>query len=97
MLLKKTIQNTWHSLASFITDSFLTPLAREISKSGGKVLIEAAQAAVLAAEATGGSGEKKFQNAYHAITNELLKAGIGYTAVAVRGAIEAAVAKMNEK
>lgn len=94
MSVKKIIQNTWHSVTDFILGSFLAPLAAEIRKSGGKVLMEAAQAAVLAAEASGGSGEKKFQVAFHAVTDTLLKAGIAYTSVAIRGAIEAAVAKM---
>ena len=78
--------------SQFISD-FLSPLAQVIALNGGKLLIDAATKAVLAAEATGGTGAQKFEAAEKAVLRELRNAGIPAAKNAVRGAIEAAVAK----
>jgi len=97
MSFKKSIQNAFHSVVNFVSGSFLAPLAKSITESGGKILTEAALAAVKASESSGGSSETKFQNAFHAVVGVLASNGIKYTTVAVRGAIEAAVAQLNSK
>ena len=72
---------------------FLDPLARVIALNGGKALIAAAEKAVLAAEGTVGTGPEKFEAARKAVLRDLRNAGIPAVENAVRGAIEAAVAK----
>ena len=76
--------------------AFLNPLAREIARNGGKLLLEAAAAAVLAAEVQGGSGEDKFKAAKATVISRLEAESIPIVLNAVHGAIEAAVARINE-
>lgn len=77
--------------------AFLNPLALEIARSGGKLLIEAAAAAVLAAEQSGGTGEEKLKLARDIVIDKLRMAGIPIVLNAIHGAIEAAVAEYNQK
>lgn len=62
---------------------------------GGHLLISAATAAVEAAEAGGGNGESKFEDAKQAVIGTLEDAGVQIILSAVHGAIEFAVAKLN--
>ncbi len=93
MSIKKSIQRSWHSLMRFISSSFLTPLKQEIIKSGGKLLEEAAQAAVSAAAASGLSNEEKCKLAYTNAVKVITSKGIDYTITGVQAAILAAYAQ----
>lgn len=93
MSIKKSIQRSWHSLVRFISSAFLTPLKQEIIKSGGKLLEEAAQAAVSAAAASGLSNEEKFKLAYNTAIKIITSKGIDYTLTGVQGAVLAAYAQ----
>jgi hypothetical protein len=74
----------------------LAPLGRQIAKAGGKALIDAALAAVLAAETAGGSGDEKFDAAHKAVVKTLQAQGLPIITNAINGAIEIAVAKIRE-
>lgn len=93
----------WHKIKSFFKGilgeiaEFLSPLAREIAASGGKLLLQAAAEAVLAAEHQGGSGADKFKAARTSVIATLEKNGIPIVLNAVHGAIEGAVAKLNQE
>lgn len=76
---------------------FLLPAARILAKAGGDALIEAAKAAVAAAEAKGGTGEEKFIAAKKAVVKALQKQGLPIVMNAVNLAIEAAVAALAKK
>lgn len=76
---------------------FLSPLAAQIARNGGKLLLEAATQAVIAAEASGGSGEDKFKLAKKIVITRLEANGIPIVLNAVHGALEGAVARMGSK
>lgn len=85
---------------------FITPLATLLAKSGGQVLVQAAEQEVAAAEAwaegviAGGgaaTSDDKFVTAQTAIVANLKTQGIPVVMNAVNGAIEMAVAQMNSK
>lgn len=92
----------WDKVKSFlkglISDiiGFFDPLAREIARNGGKLLLEAAMAAVIAAEQKGGSGEDKFKAAKATVIATLQSQSFPIVINAVHGALEAAVARMKE-
>lgn len=93
----KTIQNHFHDLINSITDfssSFFSAALAAVEKSGGKVLEDAALAAVQAAESAGGSGGDKFAAAFAAVIEVLTEQGIPTITHAVNFAIEAAVAQI---
>jgi len=98
MSLLKSIQNRFHTLVNRVqaaATGFFDALARSIEENGGQVLRNAALAAVRAAEATGGPGEKKFAAALNQVILTLQTEGVPVVINAVRGAIEAAVALEN--
>lgn len=84
------------SVLSTVT-SFLNPLARQIAKNGGALLLQTALAAVIAAEQSGAKGEDKFSAAKAVVLAKLKAEGIPIVLNAVHGAIEAAVAQIKEK
>ena len=74
--------------------TFLTGLASSIAQNGGKVLIDAAVAAVAAAEAKGGTAQDKLAAAQAAVLATLSTEGIPVVMNAVNGAIEGALANL---
>ena len=74
----------------------LAPLAGQIAKAGGNVLLEAAMLAVTTAEAAGGTGEEKFVAAKKIAVKTLQQKGIPIIMNAINGAIEAAVAAIKK-
>ena len=93
MSIKKSIQNSWHGLISFISSAFLTPLKTEIIKSGGQLLEEAARTAVIVASTSTGTNEEKFQQAFNSAVAVVKAKGIEYTITGVQGAVIAAYAQ----
>jgi hypothetical protein len=95
-----TLDSLWTKFTTWLRGigedvmDFLEPIAQEIAKSGGIVLVQIAQEAVLAAEAAGGSGSDKFNAARKTVENGLKAQGIPIVINAINAAIEAAVAKM---
>lgn len=93
----------WDHIEAFFTEAekiavtFMSAMATSIAKSGGALLVSAAQAAVVAAEADGGSGEEKLASAKKAVIGTLESEGVAVVMNAVNGAIEAAVAEMKSK
>ncbi len=79
-----------------IFTSFFSPLARQIAKGGGALLINAAMEAVVSAEQHGGSGSDKLKYAKDLVIARLKMNGIPLIMVAINGALEASVARMNE-
>ena len=77
-----------------ILSNFFGALAQSVASNGGKVLIDAATAAVAAAEATGGDASAKLAAAQGAIVATLRAEGIPVVMNAVNGAIEAALANL---
>lgn len=93
----KFIQNKLHDIIhvfEHIGLDFFHSLIDSIAQNGGKVLQEAAIAAVAAAEASGGSGKDKFDAALAQVIATLTAQGLPVVQNAVRGAIEAAVADL---
>ena len=93
MSIKKSIQNSWHSVVRFVSSAFLTPLKQEIVKSGGQLLEDAARAGVSAAAVSSGTNEQKFKIAYDAATKVVASKGIDYTITGVQAAVLAAYAQ----
>lgn len=102
MKLFNALNDLWDGFVEWLENigedvmDFIKPLAKEIAKSGGKMLLEIAKEAVLAAEASGGSGGDKFKAAQSTIIAQLNEKGIPIVTNAINGAIEAAVASMKE-
>lgn len=93
----KDLQNRFHDLIHSLHDSalgFFDAVAQAIEMNGGKVLRDAAMAAVAAAETTGGSGEDKAKAAFASVVAVLEAEGLPVVINAIKGAIEAAVAQM---
>jgi len=93
----KALQNAFHAFVQhFESDalSFVSSLASNIVANGGKVLTDAAIAAVTAAETNGGTGQEKFAAAVASVTATLTAEGLPVVTNAVHGAIEAAVAQI---
>ena len=78
----------------FVLIAFFTAGVKAIANGGGKVLTDAALAGVRAAEATGDSGDVKFNAAWASVVSTLTAEGIPVATNAVRLAIEAAVAQI---
>ncbi|MFO0389630.1 MAG: phage holin, LLH family [Alphaproteobacteria bacterium] len=74
----------------------LEPLAKQMAKSGGKLLINAALVAVQAAENAGGSSDEKLTAARKMVVKHLQDNGLPIVMNAINGAIEMAVARLNE-
>lgn len=94
----KDLQNKFHDLVHFIADSasdFFSVLIHNLSTDAGKLLIHAATKAVADAEATGGTGQEKFQAAFQSIVDSLTTEGLPIIVNDVHAAIVAAVANMN--
>lgn len=87
------IESFFSSILSGV-ESFLSNVAHSIAVNGGPVLVDLATAAVLAAEAQGGSGSDKLNAAVKAVTAGLEAKGIPVVVNAVNAAIEAAVANL---
>jgi len=102
MKLFDALNSLWDNLVEWLEDigedilNFTKPLAKQIAKNGGKLLLDTALAAVVAAEQAGGSGSDKFDVAKNLVISELEVKGLPIVLNAVHGAIEAAVAKLNE-
>lgn len=88
------IRKWFFSLGNDVVD-FLEPLAEQIVKSGGTVLMQLALEAVKIAEEQGGSGAEKFDAAKKFVITGLQQQGIAVVTNAIHAAIEASVAKMN--
>lgn len=103
MKLFKALNDIWDAFVDWVESigedvmEFTKPLAKEIAKNGGKLLIAAAKEAVIAAEANGGSGSEKFKTAQNMIIETMKTQGVNVVMNAVNGAIENAVAGMNDK
>lgn len=103
MKIMEYLDKLWDEITEFLQEigedifDFVKPLAREIAKNGGALLLEAAHQAVKAAEATGGSGHEKFEAAQKTVIGILEEKGVSVVLNAVNGAIEAAVAKMKQE
>jgi hypothetical protein len=78
------------------TQDFLRPLALEIARNGGKLVLETAMEAVAVAESHGGTGEEKFKRAREYAIDRLESQGQQVVINALHGAIEAAVARMKQ-
>ena len=97
MSLKKEFQNRFHDFVHSLTGGaldFFEALSADIENSGGKILRDAAMAAVVAAEQVGGSGEDKAKAALASVIGILETEGIPVAINTIEGAIKAAVAKM---
>lgn len=93
----KTLQNKFHDFIHSLKNSalgFFDNVAHTIEISGGQILRDAAMAAVLAAEQSGGSGEDKAKAALASVIAVLEAQGIPLVINAIKAAIEAAVANM---
>lgn len=93
----KSLQNRFHDLVHIFRDSgisFYEALEESIEANGGKVLRDAAIAAVAAAESKGGSGEDKFNYAVAAVVAVLTTEGLPILKNAIHGAVEVAVANL---
>ncbi len=103
MSIMKKLDALWDAVTEWFENigedilDFVAPLAKEIAKNGGKLLLEVAREAVLLAEATGGSGRDKFEAAQAHIKTALEARGIPVVLNAVNGAIEAAVARLHNE
>lgn len=102
MKLLKALNDIWDAFVEWVESigedvmEFTKPLAKEIAKNGGKLLIEAAKDAVIAAQASGGSNSEKFKMAQTSIIETMKAKGIDAALNAVNGAIENAVAGMKK-
>lgn len=92
----KEIAEWFEEIGESILDG-LKPLARQIAKNGGTMLLEAATQAVIAAEQSGGSGRDKFDAAKGSVIATLQASSLPIVMNAVHGAIEIAVAALKEK
>lgn len=92
------VKEVFDNVLSVFTHSaleFTKSLIAAIVRGGGKVLEDAATAAVRAAEEAGGDGDSKFAAAFKMVCDTLSKEGIPLITVAIEGAIIAAVAALN--
>lgn len=92
----KEIAAWFEDIGESILDG-IKPLARQIARNGGALLLEAATAAVIAAEAQGGSGRDKFDAARGSVIATLEAKSLPIVMNAIHGAIEIAVAALKEK
>jgi hypothetical protein len=103
MSLWQSLNDLWDAFTEWLESigegvlNALKPLGRQIAIAGGMALVDAARQAVRAAEETGGSGREKFDAAQKAIIVSLEAQGLPIVINAINGAIEAAVAAMNNK
>lgn len=94
------LSTQWHLLQAWFSKEeqevlpFFKGAAQQIVKNGGAVLLDAATAAVVAAEASGKSGAQKFADAIAAATSVLEKEGIPVVSSAVMTAVQAAVSNL---
>jgi hypothetical protein len=90
---------TWIKLAASSIGTFLLPFVRIFLTSIGPALVAASTQAVAttAANMSGATGAEKRDAAYKIILNDLKRQGIEATALMINSAIEAAVAKLNDK
>ena len=96
----KDLQNKFHDFihsSEAIGADFIHALLTSITQNGGKILIDAATAAVKAAETAGGSGGDKFKAAFTAVVAILEAESLPVVQMAINGAIEAAVANLKAK
>lgn len=94
------LDGVWSDIKNLFTSAehvfiaFASSLIHSIAANGGQVLVDAAVAAVAAAEAAGGTGAEKLASAQAAVIATLKAAGVTVVTNAVNGAIEAAVAEL---
>lgn len=90
---------TWIKLAASSIGTFLLPFVRIFLSSIGPALAQAATSAVaITAESMlTASGAEKRDAAYKLIVENLKQQGVTATALMINSAIEAAVARLNEK
>ncbi len=90
----------WSKILNTLKDiftSFFSPLARQIARGGGVILLEAAMEAVKRAEEYEGKpSSEKFDLAKSIVIARLKANSIPIITNAVHGAIEAAVARLQE-
>ncbi|HXQ40382.1 MAG TPA: phage holin, LLH family [Candidatus Udaeobacter sp.] len=84
----------WFSSEEKVVLNFLEGAAKSIVANGGPVLINAAVAAVTAAETAGGTGSQKLQAATAAVVSTLKNQGLPVVQNAINAAIEGAVANL---
>lgn len=84
----------WFSSEEKVILNFLEGAAKQIVNAGGPILINAAIAAVTAAETAGGSGADKFKAAVTATENVIKTQGIPMVSNAIAIAVEGAVANL---
>lgn len=95
------LQNIWADIKGFFSKeeeavvAFVSALIHNIAQNGGQVLMDAATAAVTAAENTGGTAAVKFAAAQASITATLVAEGAPVIMSAVNAAIEAAVSALS--
>lgn len=100
MKIMQLLDSLWDKVSDWFENigeeilDFMKPVALEISKNGGLVLLEAAAAAVNAAEEPGVSGEEKAKRAFNQVVAVLETKGLPVVTNAIKAAIEAAVARM---
>lgn len=80
-------------LTAFLNGFFASAIS-QVANAGGQVLVNAATAAVTAAENTGGSGAAKFNAAVASVKTVLTSQGIPVVENAVQSAVLAGVANL---
>src|SRR5690349_8124158 len=98
----KTIENKLHDVGHSIKSIFTageskalelaTAAAHYVEQNGGQVLRDAASAAVIAAETSGGTGEAKLAAAVASVTSVLVTEGLPVVNSAIHLAVEMALA-----
>lgn len=74
--------------------TFILAGVRALEAGGGQLLVSAADAAVVAAESSKGSGTEKFDQAVEAVKGTLQSQGLAVLENAVRLGVEASVARL---
>ena len=92
--------NVWDGILAFLKDAYewALPVVKAALQSlvsgGGAMLMDAATAAVKAAEETGADGDTKWEMAYEAVKGTIESEGRKVVKSAINLAIEMAVAKL---
>ena len=95
--------NIWDGILAFLKDAYEWALPvvkatlQRLVSGGGAMLMDAALAAVKAAEETGKSGDEKWEMAFNAVKGTVESEGREVVNSAINLAIEMALAKMQQK